>query len=31
MEIAMRRWKELDEGYNFGLDLVVIQFRSREI
>ncbi len=24
-------WKDLDEGYNFGLDLVVIQLRSREL
>jgi hypothetical protein len=25
------RWKDLDEGYNFGLDLVAIQLRSREL
>ncbi len=28
---ATWRWKDLDEGYNFGLDLVAIQFRSREL
>jgi hypothetical protein len=28
---AIRRWKDLDEGYNFGLDLVVIQLCSREL
>ncbi len=27
---AIRRWKDLDEGYNFGLDLVAIQLCSRE-
>ncbi len=25
------RWKDLDEGYNFGLDLVAIQLRSQEL
>ncbi len=25
------RWKDLDESYNFGLDLVAIQLRSREL
>ncbi len=29
--IAIRRWKDLDEGYNFGLDLVAIQLCSREL
>ncbi len=28
---ATRRWKDLDEGYNIGLDLVAIQPRSREL
>jgi hypothetical protein len=28
---ATWRWKDLDEGYNFGLDLVVIQLCSREL
>jgi hypothetical protein len=28
---AIRRWKDLDEGYNFGLDLVAIQICSREL
>jgi hypothetical protein len=28
---AIRRWKDLDEGYNFGLDLVAIQLCSREL
>ena len=28
---ATRRWKDLDEGYNFGSDLVAIQLRSREL
>jgi hypothetical protein len=28
---AIRRWKDLDEGYNFGLDLVAIQLGSREL
>jgi len=31
MESAIRRWKDLDEGYNFGLDLVAIRARSREL
>ncbi len=30
-ECATRRWKDLDEGYNFGLDLVVIQLCSEEL
>jgi hypothetical protein len=30
-ECATRRWKDLDEGYNFGLDLVMIQLCSREL
>jgi len=25
------RWKDLDEGYNFGLDLVAIRLRSQEL
>ncbi len=28
---ATWRWKDLDKGYNFGLDLVAIQLRSREL
>jgi hypothetical protein len=28
---AIRRWKDLDEGYNFGSDLVVIRACSREL
>jgi hypothetical protein len=28
---AIRRWKYLDEGYNFGSDLVAIQLCSREL
>jgi hypothetical protein len=28
---ATWRWKDLDEGYNFGLDVVVIQLCSREL
>jgi hypothetical protein len=28
---AIRRWKDLDEGYNFGLDLVAIQLCTREL
>jgi hypothetical protein len=28
---ATSRWKDLDEGYNFGSDLVAIQLRSREL
>jgi len=31
MESAIRRWKDLDEGYNFGLDLVAIRSRNREL
>jgi hypothetical protein len=31
MESATRRWKDLDEGYNFDLDLVAIRFYSREL
>jgi hypothetical protein len=30
-ESATRRWKELDEGYNFGSDLVAIRLFSREL
>jgi len=30
-ECATWRWKELDEGYNFGLDLNTIQLCSREL
>ncbi len=30
-ECATWRWKDLDEGYNFGSDLVVIGFCSREL
>ncbi len=30
-ERATWHWKDLDEGYNFGLDLVTIQVRSREL
>jgi len=29
IESAIRRWKDLDEGYKFGLDLVAIRLRSR--
>jgi hypothetical protein len=28
---AIRRWKDLDEGYKFGSDLVAIRARSREL
>jgi hypothetical protein len=28
---AIHRWKDLDEGYNFGSDLVAIQLCSREL
>jgi hypothetical protein len=28
---AMRRWKDLDEGYKFGSDLVAIRACSREL
>jgi hypothetical protein len=31
IESATRRWKDLDEGYNFGLDLVAIRFGSRDL
>jgi len=31
IESATWRWKDLDEGYNFGLDLVVIKLYSREL
>jgi hypothetical protein len=31
IESAIRRWKDLAEGYKFGLDLVVIRPRSREL
>jgi hypothetical protein len=30
IESVRRRWKDLDEGYNFGWDLVAIRLRSRE-
>jgi hypothetical protein len=30
-ECATWRWKNLDEGYNFGLDLVMIELCSREL
>jgi hypothetical protein len=30
-ESATCRWKDLDEGYNFGLDLVAIRLCSREL
>jgi hypothetical protein len=30
-EGVIRRWKDLNEGYKFGLDLVVIRFCSREL
>jgi hypothetical protein len=30
-ECATWRWKDLDEGYNFGVDLVAIQLYSREL
>jgi hypothetical protein len=28
---AIRRWKDLDEGYNFDLDLVAIKCKSQEL
>ncbi len=28
---AIRRWKDLDEGYKFGSDIVAIQLGSREL
>jgi len=31
IESATRRWKDLDEGYNFGSDLVAIRLGSREL
>jgi len=31
IESAIRRWKDLDEGYKFGLDHVAIRLRSREL
>jgi len=31
IESATQRWKDLDKGYNFGLDLVLIGLGSREI
>ncbi len=31
IECATRHWKDLDEGYNFGLDLVAIRPGSREL
>jgi hypothetical protein len=31
MESATWRWKDLDEGYKFGLDLVAIRPGSREL
>ncbi len=31
IESATRRWKDLDEGYNFGLDLIAIRLCSREL
>ncbi len=31
IESATRRWKDLDEGYNFGLDIVAIRLYSREL
>jgi hypothetical protein len=31
IESAIRRWKDLDEGYKFGSDLVAIKLRSREV
>jgi hypothetical protein len=30
-ENATRRWKDIDEGYNFGLDLVAIRLCSQEL
>jgi len=30
-EIAIGRWKDFDEGYNFGLDLVAIRLHNREL
>jgi len=31
IESVIRLWKDLDEGYKFGLDLVAIKLRSREL
>jgi hypothetical protein len=31
IESTIRRWKDLDAGYKFGLDLVAIRCRSREL
>jgi hypothetical protein len=31
MESATWRWKDLDEGYHFGSDLIAIRLRSREL
>jgi len=31
IESATRSWKDLDEGYNFGLDLVAIGHHNREL
>jgi hypothetical protein len=31
IESAIRRWKDLDKGYKFGLDLVAIRLCSREL
>jgi hypothetical protein len=31
IESAIRRWKDLGEGYKFGSDLVAIRLRSREL
>ncbi len=31
IESAIRRWKDLDEGHKFGLDLVAIRLCSREL
>jgi hypothetical protein len=31
IEIAIRRWKDIDAGYKFGLDLVAIRRRSWEL
>jgi hypothetical protein len=31
IENAIRRWKDLDEGYKFGSDLVAIKLCSREL
>jgi hypothetical protein len=31
IESAIPRWKDLDEGYKFGSDLVAIRLRSREL